>query len=208
MVGDQNAAAAAPLVILGDKRGLYKALATHGPLTTEERADHTGTTERYVRESCAAQAGSGYIDYELESPTFRMSPEQQAVFADEGCGHGASTLVMAKAFPRSSLIGFDFHAASIQHANEHARESGLDNIRFEVAAAKHLAGQDYDLVTFFDCLHGMGDPIRAAARNGAGGCAGGWIHWFPPVHGDAFQLGLDSNWRENFTCGLPAHAVS
>jgi len=63
MVGDMGAAAVAPLVILGDKLGLYKALAANGPLSTEELADHTGTTERYVREWCAAQAGSGYITH-------------------------------------------------------------------------------------------------------------------------------------------------
>jgi len=246
MVGDMGAAAVAPLVILGDKLGLYKALAADGPLTTEELADQTGTTERYVREWCAAQAGSGYIEYDPESNVFSMSLEQQAVFADGdspacmtggyyaisslftdepkithafqtgegvawgdhseclfcgtekffrpgymanlvadwlpaldgvveklqrgakvadiGCGHGASTLVMAKAFPRSSFIGFDFHDASIQHANEHARESGLDNVRFEVAAAKHFPGTGYDLVAFFDCLHDMGDPVGAVAH--------------------------------------------
>src|SRR4051812_38626194 len=68
--------------------------------------------------------------------------------ADVGCGHGASTLVMAKAFPRSSFTGFDFHDASVQHANEHARDSELDNVRFEVATAKHFPGSDYDLMPF------------------------------------------------------------
>jgi ubiquinone/menaquinone biosynthesis C-methylase UbiE len=84
--------------------------------------------------------------------------------ADVGCGHGASTLVMAKAFPRSSFTGFDFHDASVQHANEHARDSELDNVRFEVATAKHFPGSDYDLIAFFDCLHDMGDPVGAAAH--------------------------------------------
>jgi SAM-dependent methyltransferase len=246
MVGDMGAAAVAPLVILGDKLGLYKALAADGPLTTEKLAEQTGTTERYVREWCAAQAGSGYIEYDRESAAFSMSPEQQAVFADGdspacmtggyyaisslftdepkishafrsgegvawsdhseclfcgtekffrpgymanlvaewlpaldgvveklergatvadvGCGHGASTLVMAKAFPRSTFIGFDFHEASIQHADEHVRQSGLDNVRFEVAAAKQFPGNGFDLVAFFDCLHDMGDPVGAVAH--------------------------------------------
>jgi ubiquinone/menaquinone biosynthesis C-methylase UbiE len=83
MVSDMGAAAVAPLVIIGDKLGLYKALAADGPVTTEELADHTGTTERYVREWCAAQAGSGYIDYDPTTETFSMSPEQCAVFADD-----------------------------------------------------------------------------------------------------------------------------
>src|SRR3954449_9166232 len=82
MIADMGAAAAAPLVILGDKLGLYKALAADGPLTTQQLADQTGTTERYVREWCAAQAGSGYIDYDPESNEFRMRPEPQAVFSD------------------------------------------------------------------------------------------------------------------------------
>ena len=82
MVGDMGAAAVAPLVILGDRLGLYKALAADGPLTTEELADRTGTTERYVREWCAAQAGSGYITYDADDERFSMTPEQQAVFAD------------------------------------------------------------------------------------------------------------------------------
>lgn len=246
MVRDMGAAAAAPLVILGDKLGLYKALAADGPMTTVKLADQTDTTERYVREWCAAQASSGYIEYDPENNAFSMNPEQQSVFADGdspacmtggyyaisslftdepkisqafqtgegvawgdhseclfcgtekffrpgymanlvadwlpaldgvveklqrgakvadvGCGHGASTLVMAKAFPRSSFTGFDFHDASVRQATEHARESGLDNLHFEVAEAKKFPGNDYDLITFFDCLHDMGDPVGAAAH--------------------------------------------
>ncbi len=246
MVGDMGAAAVAPLVILGDKLGLYRTLSTDGPLTTEELADRTGTTERYVREWCAAQAGSGYITYDADDERFSMSPEQQAIFADSdspmcltgafysissmfidepkithafqtgegvawgdhneclfcgvekffrpgyqanivsewlpaldgmvekldqgakvadvGCGHGASTAIMAKAFPRSEFVGFDFHEPSIEHANYHAEEAVLDNLRFEAVAAKHFPGSDYDLVTFFDCFHDMGDPMGAAAH--------------------------------------------
>ncbi len=246
MVSDMGAAAAAPLVILGDKLGLYRALADDGPLTTEQLADRTGTTERYVREWCAAQAGSGYIDFDPHENTFSMSPEQQSVFADPdsptcmtggyyaisslfadepkithafqsgegvawgdhssclfcgtekffrpgymanlvaewlpaldgvveklehgasvadvGCGRGASTLVMAQAFPRSTFTGFDFHEPSVDHANQMARQSGLDNVRFEVAAAKHFPGDNYDLVAFFDCLHDMGDPVGALSH--------------------------------------------
>ena len=74
MVGDMGAAAIAPLVVLGDKLGLYRALATEGPLTTAELADRTETTERYVREWCAAQAGSGYINYDPQTNCFSMTP--------------------------------------------------------------------------------------------------------------------------------------
>ena len=246
IVGDMGAAAVAPLVILGDRLGLYKALAAHGPLTSADLAEHTQTTERYVREWCAAQAGSGYIDFDAATRRFSMNPEQQAVFADDdspacmtggyygigsmfideprithafktgegvgwgdhseclfcgtekffrpgyqaslvaewlpaldgvvetleqggriadvGCGHGASTLVMAEAFPNATFVGFDFHDASVDCARARAHESGLSNVSFEVAAAKSYPGHDYDLVAFFDCLHDMGDPVGAVAH--------------------------------------------
>ena len=83
--------------------------------------------------------------------------------ADVGCGHGYSTVIMAEAFPNSEFIGFDFHAASIADARKHAETHGANgNLRFEVATAKEFPGKDYDLVTSFDCLHDMGDPIGAA----------------------------------------------
>lgn len=80
-----------------------------------------------------------------------------------GCGHGASTLLMAQAFRNSTFIGYDYHEASIRTARERAAESGVqDRVKFEVAKAKDFSGTDYDLVTFFDCLHDMGDPVGAA----------------------------------------------
>lgn len=256
MVGDMGAAAAGPLVIIGDRLGLYRALASRGPLTTQELADETGTTERYVREWCAAQAGSGYIEYHADGDAFGLSPEQAAVFAngdspacmtggyyaiasmyvdepkvtrafktgegvgwgehsdclfcgtekffrpgyqanlveqwlpaldgvidrlragakvaDIGCGHGASTIVMAKAFPQSTFVGFDSHEKSIDCANQSAKSAGLKNIRFEAASAKHFPGKDYDFIAYFDCLHDMGDPVgglehtrKALKRDGA-----------------------------------------
>jgi len=89
--------------------------------------------------------------------------ERGAKVADIGCGHGASTVILAKAFPRSTFTGFDFHAPSIERARERAREAGVaDRTRFEVAAAKSYPGTGYDLVAFFDCLHDMGDPVGAA----------------------------------------------
>jgi SAM-dependent methyltransferase len=84
--------------------------------------------------------------------------------ADVGCGHGFSTLLIAQAFPKTQFIGFDFHEGSIAAAREHAKEQGVANVRFEVAKAKEFPGSDYDLVTFFDCLHDMGDPVGAAAH--------------------------------------------
>lgn len=91
--------------------------------------------------------------------------ERGARVADVGCGHGYSTLMMAKAFPSSQFVGFDFHEASIDDARKHAQEHGAgDNVRFEVGTAKGYPGENYDLVTFFDCLHDMGDPLGAAAH--------------------------------------------
>jgi len=85
--------------------------------------------------------------------------------ADIGCGVGFSTLLMAKAFPKSSFIGYDFHAPSIGQANAHAREHGLaDRVRFVTARAKDIVERDFDLVTMFDCLHDMGDP-RGCAKH-------------------------------------------
>ena len=83
MVGDLGAAVGAALVITGDKLGLYTALAQDGPLGSQELAERTGTTERYVREWLAAQAAAGYVEYDQGTETFSMSPEQAAVFADD-----------------------------------------------------------------------------------------------------------------------------
>jgi SAM-dependent methyltransferase len=273
MVGDMGAAAVAPLVIVGDRLGLYKALAGNGPMTTEDLAEATGTTERYVREWCAAQAGSGYIDYDGPSGRFSMSPEQQAVFADDdsptcmtggyygigsmfidepkithafrsgegvswgdhseclfcgtekffrpgykaslvaewlpaldgvvekleqggtvadvGCGHGASTIVMAEAFPNSTFTGFDFHDASVECADARAAESGLANVRFETAAAKHFPGSGYDLIAFFDCLHDMGDPVGALAHARQALAPGGAVMIVEPFAHDDLEHNLN-----------------
>jgi 2-polyprenyl-3-methyl-5-hydroxy-6-metoxy-1,4-benzoquinol methylase len=85
--------------------------------------------------------------------------------ADIGCGHGASTILMASEFPRSAVIGFDPHAESIATARKRASEEGLDDrIAFEVASAQDFTGGPFDLVTTFDALHDMGDPLGAARQ--------------------------------------------
>lgn len=246
MVCDLGAGVSAALVVIGDKLDLYKTLAGEGPLNSKELAERTGTNERYVREWLAAQAASGYVEYDAEREAFWMSPEQAAVFADDdspvnmtggfyslasvindepkvtsafqtglgiswgdhdsclfcgvekffkpgyqanltsawipsldgvdqklkegalvadiGCGRGASTMVMARAYPKSRFFGFDFHHPSIVHARDIARESGLENVRFETVTARKSPGDDYDLVAFFDCLHDMGDPVGALSH--------------------------------------------
>jgi len=89
--------------------------------------------------------------------------ERGAKAADVGCGHGFSTIMMAKAFPNSTFIGYDFHPGSIEQAKAHAEQHGVaGNTRFEVAMASDYPANELDLVTFFDCLHDMGDPVGAA----------------------------------------------
>jgi SAM-dependent methyltransferase len=91
--------------------------------------------------------------------------EKGAKVADVGCGHGVSTAIMAHAFPNSEFIGYDFHPSSIEAATAHAAEHGVaGNCRFAVGTAKDYSERDFDLVTFFDCLHDMGDPVGAAAH--------------------------------------------
>lgn len=88
-----------------------------------------------------------------------------AKVADVGCGHGASTILMAQAYPNSRFYGFDYHDKSIETARQKAEEAGVsDRVTFEVAKSKEFPGEDYDLVTSFDCLHDMGDPVGAAAH--------------------------------------------
>ena len=245
LLNDMGAAATGALVLVGDKLGLYKALAGAGPMTPESLAKKTGAAERYVREWLNAQAAAGYLDYQAESGTYSMNDEQAAALADEtspvfsagafevigsmfkdepkiteafrsgrgvgwhehsqclfrgterffrtsyaahlvndwlpaldgvvdklkkgakaadvGCGHGASTIVMAKAFPNSQFVGFDYHGPSIERANAAAKEAGVaDHCQFEIADSRAFPGDGYDLVAFFDCLHDMGDPVGAA----------------------------------------------
>ena len=84
---------------------------------------------------------------------------------DVGCGHGASTIIMAEAHPSSTFVGFDYHEPSIQHARKAAKDAGLGGwVSFEVAPAQDFPGTDHGLVAMFDCLHDMGDPAGAAAH--------------------------------------------
>lgn len=235
-------------VILGDKLGLYRALAEGGPATPAELADRTTCDARYLEEWCKAQAAAGYAGYDEATGRFSLSAAQAAVLADEsspafaagmmslaasmfkdeerlnrdavrtgagvgwhehhddlftgterlfkpgylanlvaswlpaldgviakleagttvadiGCGHGASTIVMAQAYPNSTFVGFDYHAESIAVASKRASEAGVaDRVRFEVASAADLPGSGYGLACVFDALHDMGDPVAAAAR--------------------------------------------
>ena len=246
-LGDFGGTLHSAMAVIGDKLGLYKAMAEAGPITSEELAKRTGTTERYVREWLASQAAGGYASYDAATGRFFLSEEQAFALTDEngpvflpgafqlalsavkaeprisevfrtgegvgwhehdaglfrgterffrpgyaanllsswipalegveeklkaggrvadvGCGHGASTILMAQAYPKSTFAGFDYHQGSIDYARNKAAEAGVsDRVSFEVAKAKDYPGSDYDFVAFFDCLHDMGDPVGAAAH--------------------------------------------
>ena len=226
-VTDMGAIMSAPLFVIGEKLGLYKAMAGAGPLTSQEVADRAGAAERYVREWLRNQAAGGYVEYDPETDRYTLPDEHALALADEdrlheafrtgeglgwhehdhrlfrgterffrpgyrghlvaewipaldgvqeklergakvadvGCGHGASTIILAEAFPNSEFFGFDYHPESIERAREAADEAGVgDRITFEAAAAKDYPGGDYDLVCVFDCLHDMGDPAGASAH--------------------------------------------
>lgn len=116
--------------------------------------------EKFFRPGYAANLMSSWIPA-LHDVTDKL--EAGARVADVGCGKGASTLLMAKAFPKSKFFGFDYHDKSIEAARESARRAGVaDRISFEVSKAKDFPGHDYDFVAVFDCLHDMGDPVGAA----------------------------------------------
>ena len=118
--------------------------------------------------------------------------EAGANVADVGCGHGASTILMAQAFPASTFAGFDYHEASIEKAAERAHAAGVgDRVSFEVAPAAAFPGGDYDLVTMFDCLHDMGDPSTAARHTrGALAADGTWMI-VEPAAGDRVEDNLN-----------------
>ena len=119
-------------------------------------------TERFFRPGYRASLVSDWIPA-LDGVQEKL--ERGAKVADVGCGHGASTIIMAQAFPKSEFFGFDYHAPSIERAHEAAREAGVDDrITFATDAAKEYPGHGYDLVCVFDCLHDMGDPVGAAAH--------------------------------------------
>jgi len=119
-------------------------------------------TERFFRPGYVANLVNSWIPA-LDGVEARL--KAGAKVADIGCGHGASTIIMAQAYPESTFTGFDYHAPSIDHARQSAQDAGVaDRVSFEVARAQDFPGKDYDLVAIFDALHDMGDPAGAAAH--------------------------------------------
>jgi 2-polyprenyl-3-methyl-5-hydroxy-6-metoxy-1,4-benzoquinol methylase len=119
-------------------------------------------TERFFRPGYAANLVSQWLP-SLEGMEAKLSCGARV--ADVGCGHGASTIIMAQAYPKSQFVGFDYHEPSILNARSAAKRAGLEGrVTFELASAKSFPGTGYDLVTMFDCLHDMGDPVGASAH--------------------------------------------
>ena len=115
--------------------------------------------ERFFRPGYAANLLTSWLPA-LDGVVEKL--EQGASVADVGCGHGSSTILMAKAFPSSRFTGSDYHDGSIETARQRAAEAGIDNAEFQIAPAAGFEGAKYDLITMFDCLHDMGDPVGAA----------------------------------------------
>jgi SAM-dependent methyltransferase len=264
----------AALVVMGDKLGLYRALAGAGGLTPVELARRTDVSERYVREWLNAQAAGGYVEYDPVGGTYELAPEQAVALTDDtspaylpgffqlalgtvtdshriteaarsgagvgwhehshdvfegcerffrpgynaslvpswlpaldgvveklntgvkvadiGCGHGSSTILMAQAFPSSTFVGSDYHEGSIETARRRAQEAGVaDRVSFQTAAAASDHGDGYELVTMFDCLHDMGDPVGAARQvHSMLGPDGAWMI-VEPMAGDRVEDNLN-----------------
>ena len=272
-VDEVGATLNAALVVMGDRLGLYRALAGAGALSPGELARRTGTSERYVREWLNAQAAGGYVEYHPEG-RYSLAPEQAVALtdpdspaflpgffeialgsvldspritdavrsgdgvgwhehnghvhdgcerffrpgynanlvdawlpaldgildrlvrgarvADVGCGHGASTILMAGAFPSSTFVGSDYHAGSIATARRRAGEAGVaDRVRFEATPAAGYTGDGYDLVTMFDCLHDMGDPVGAGRHVLSTLAADGTWMIVEPAAGDRVEDNLN-----------------
>ncbi len=134
-----------------------------------------------------------------------------ALVADVGCGHGHSTLLMAKAFPASRFRGFDTHLESLTEAERLAREAGVTSVAFERAGAQHYAGGKYDLICFFDCLHDMGDPVAAAAHAASVLAPGGTVMLVEPFAQDRVAENVSPVARMYYAASATiccAHALS
>jgi SAM-dependent methyltransferase len=146
-------------------------------------------TERFFRAGYAANLISGWIPA-LDGVQAKL--EAGAKVADVGCGHGASTLIMAQAYPRSRFVGFDYHQPSVRHAQQVAANAGVaERCRFEVATATSYPGAGYDLVTIFDALHDLGDPVGAAAHIHQSLAPDGTLMLVEPYAADRLQDNLN-----------------
>jgi 2-polyprenyl-3-methyl-5-hydroxy-6-metoxy-1,4-benzoquinol methylase len=146
-------------------------------------------TERFFRPGYAANLISAWIPA-LEGVDAKLKSGGKV--ADVGCGLGASTILMAKSYPKSEFVGFDYHDKSIETATKRAKDAGVgDRIKFQIAKAKDYPGRDYDFVTFFDCLHDMGDPAGASAHVKSTLKKDGTWMIVEPFAGDALEENLN-----------------
>ena len=125
----------------------------------------------------------------LEGVTAKLESGGRA--ADIGCGHGASTILLAQKYPRSEFIGYDYHEPSIETARKRAAEAGATNARFEVADAGGYSGRDFDLIAFFDCLHDMADPVGAARHASSALRSDGVCMLVEPMAGDSLTENIN-----------------
>jgi SAM-dependent methyltransferase len=146
-------------------------------------------TERFFRPGYNAHLVAEWIPA-LEGVEAKL--KEGAKVADVGCGLGASTILMAKAYPNSTFVGFDYHAHSIDLARKRAEAAGIgDRVRFEVASAQGFGGGGYDLIACFDCLHDMGDPVGAAKHIGEALAPGGTWLLVEPYANDKLEENLN-----------------
>ena len=145
-------------------------------------------TERFFRGGYNANLVSSWLPA-LDGVVEKLTTGGRA--ADVGCGHGASTILMAQAFPNSQFVGIDYHGASIETARERAAKAGVDNASFELADATSYRGDDYDLIGFFDCLHDMADPSGAARHARAALKPDGHCLLVEPFAGDSIAENLN-----------------
>ena len=173
-----------------DKDKLVKAMRGDGGLAW---GDHHpclfSGTEKFFRPGYRANLVSSWLPA-LDGVVAKL--ERGAKVADVGCGHGASTVLMAQAYPKSRFFGFDMHGPSIETARDRAKEAGVsDRAKFVAASAKDYPEGDFDLVCFFDCLHDMGDPVGAARRAFEALKPDGTVLLVEPFAGDALEHNLN-----------------
>jgi len=145
-------------------------------------------TERFFRASYNSSLLNAWLPA-LDGVTAKL--QRGAKVADVGCGHGASTILMAKAYPKSTFVGIDYHAGSIETARQRAKEAGVSNARFEAADATSYNGDPYDLIAFFDCIHDMADPAGAARHARASLAPDGHIMAVEPFANDRLEENLN-----------------
>ena len=145
-------------------------------------------TERFFRASYNSSLLNAWLPA-LDGVTAKL--QRGAKVADVGCGHGASTILMAKAYPKSTFVGIDYHTGSIETARQRAKEAGVSNARFEAAHATSYNGDPYDLIAFFDCIHDMADPAGAARHARASLAPDGHIMAVEPFANDRLEENLN-----------------